>query len=304
MKPFGVECDSAAQRQLDTTRRLRELEKLPPLPQEEQSLLAMVRDPDVDVDRLVAALERCPSVAARILSVARSAFFAQRIPATSVRDAVVRVFGLRLVADLVCCMVLRGPLATGRCRAFDPQRYWCRSLLTAVLAQRFARLTCLDQESSGASYLSGLTHSLGLLALVHLDPDGMSRVFAARASGEYPSLTAAEESLIGVTHCQAGGRLAEAWKLPAALAVVMSCYREPDYRGEGWQLNRLVTAAALAAEHLTDEATGEPTQTVDELGGLLGLPAADEALAAALDAARVSLEDFRELAKQFASGEQ
>ncbi len=173
---------------LEVIRQIRALERIPAPPQEQQRLIRAVAEPDVSLDDIADLIERCPPVAARVMSVARSAFFNTGSPVRSVRDAVVRVLGLQLVADLVNCMALSSSLQVHACPDFEPARYWLKAVVTATVAKRFAvDAPRIDAAACRSAYLCGLLHSLGVLILVHLDPEGMSRVFAgARKHTQMP----------------------------------------------------------------------------------------------------------------------
>jgi HD-like signal output (HDOD) protein len=268
MADIHISRDASASR-LEVIRRIRALERIPPPPQEQQRLLAALADPEPDLDSVAALIERCPPVAARIMGVAHSAFFASGAPARSVRDAVGRVLGLRLVEDLVNCVALSSPLQVGRCPGFEPARYWMSAVVTATLARHIAAdADLMDADSRRSAYLCGLLHSFGVLVLVHLDPEGMSRVFTAVRAPNAEPLGALELDHLGITHLEAGGRLAVAWGLPPEIRAVMLHYDDPWYRGEHWMLARLVGAATrLEPVVLQPERIAQAdTRGLDDLG--------------------------------------
>ncbi|RNE92959.1 HDOD domain-containing protein [Marichromatium sp. AB32] len=233
---------------------IRELQSLPPLPEQAQVLLAELVDPELDVNRVLELIERSPPIAARLLGIARSAFFAGPIPARDLGDAVIRVLGLRLVRDLSISLLLSAPFERDRCPAFDPGRYWRRAMLTATLAEALAAKVPGDREETLAGvYLAGLLHNLGLLVLVHLTPEVMDEVFIAAADDPERGVAELTRQRLGLDHCLAGAALARAWQLPPGLAVTMARHGEPDYDGGYWRLVQLVgfaeRFATLAERH-------------------------------------------------------
>ena len=213
------------------------IDSIPPMPQQARQLLTAISDPEVEVKDLVTLIERSPPLAARIMSIACSAFFADRCPPRTVSDAVVRVLGLRLVCDLSLGIVLSGALRVDQCRGFKPQRYWRSAMETALLADRAWPLVAGGEDAPDVSpYLAGLLHNLGVLVLAHACPEPMSRAFDKVTSGAPASLHEAETSELGLDHAWAGARLARAWALPDVLCTVMAeCTRE-GYRGSHWHL--------------------------------------------------------------------
>ncbi len=201
---------------------VRRLRTLAPLPSTSQLLLQMLSDPDLDMLRLAGIVEQTPALAARILGVANSAFFAHAKAVRDVPDAIIRVLGLHLVRDLSISFVLSQPFDLSECPRFKPLRYWTAAMESAVLAQLIAtRLPVADSPTPPEAYLGGLLHNLGLLALVHVAPDAMDAVFASLESEPVEDLSVREQQILGLDHAVAGAELAMVWRLPPLLAIAM-----------------------------------------------------------------------------------
>ena len=212
-------------------------------------------------------------MAARILGVANSAFFRSTVPVRSLSDAVMRILGLNLVRDLSLSLILSQPFDVCRCRGFEPMRYWRHAVMTAVLAEMLAAVTTLPGEHTPSdAYLGGLLHSLGLLALVHVDPDGMSQVFAQSASRPELALSDIECEWFGFDHTTAGADIAFAWGLPDQVAAAMTHHRDPNCRGRYWPLVALVALAERASQtRLAGDAFAPDVADPPELLDLLGI---------------------------------
>lgn len=230
-----------------TLSAIQQLDSLPPLSRQAQRLLSALGDPELDTQRLVLLLRQSPSLAARILSIARSAFFAGPLPPRDLEDAVIRFLGLALVRDLAIAFTLTSPLKTDACRAFQPLRYWRHALLTASLAECMAAGAAIPHVDQ--AYLAGLLHNLGLLALVHVAPLQMQRILLAADRSEEDPLSIVELKWLGLDHCQAGQQLATCWELPQEIADVMAFHRDGLYQGRHWEL---VTLTALAERRCAD----------------------------------------------------
>lgn len=228
----------------DTATLIRQLENLPPLSRQARQLLTILGDPDLDTDLLIELLRQSPALAARILGVARSAFFAGPSPPRDLPDAVIRFLGLALVRDLTIAFILSDPLRGDLCSAFKPHRYWRHSLWTATLAEKLA--TGRPIPNGSLAYLAGLLHNLGLLALVHVAPAPMQAVFLELEGQDQAVLSEVEGDRLGIDHCGAGRLLAAAWHLPPEIASVMSFHRDRQYQGRH---SELVTLVALAASY-------------------------------------------------------
>lgn len=225
---------------------VRRLHSLAPLPRTSQQLLQMLSDPDLDMLRLAEVVEQTPALAARILGVANSAFFANARTVRDIPDAIIRVLGLNLVRDLSTSFVLSQPFDLTECPRFDVVRYWSAAMESALLAQMFAsQLREADSPTPAEAYLGGLLHNLGLLALIHVAPEAMNAVFALSEREPLEDLSTHEVALLGIGHAQAGAELAAVWHLPPLLAVAMG---PPNARPQCASHRRLLSILRLCAE--------------------------------------------------------
>ena len=251
-----------------TAAAIRRLETLPPLSRQAQELLSALGDPELDTRQLVALLRQSPPLAARILGIARSAFFAGPLPPRDLEDAVIRFLGLALVRDLAIAFTLATPLQTSDCKAFQPLRYWRQALLTASLAEDLA--AAMTRPGVEQAYLAGLLHNLGLLALVHVAPQPMQQILLTTSDDNEVPLSMLELQRLGMDHCLAGEYLAHAWELPPEIADVMTFHRDSRYRGRHWEL---VLLTALAERHCAGllRPGAEPGPEQDLLRGRLDI---------------------------------
>lgn len=242
-----------------TQSSIRRLRSLSPLPRTSQLLLQMLSDPDLDMLRLAEIVEQTPALAARILGVANSAFFARATAVRDVPDAIIRVLGLHLVRDLSISFVLSQPFDLKDCPRFDAMRYWTTAMESAVLAQLMTiRLPVADSPTPAEAYLGGLLHNLGLLALVHVAPDAMDAVFARAGCEQSEDLSSVEHQALGLDHALAGAELAIAWRLPTLLAVAMG---PPNARPQPHRHRLLLSILLLCSQIRRCFAAGiDPTE--------------------------------------------
>lgn len=128
--------------------------------------LIKIAGKDVDVDELVGIIEQDPVIAARLIGLSNSAFFAQINPVLSVKDALLRVLGLKFAKNLALTMALQKSLVIPLEANFDAARYWAVSLGTASLSTMLANSLSIDKHYGNVaelSYLSGLLHCTGEL---------------------------------------------------------------------------------------------------------------------------------------------
>ncbi len=221
--------------------RINGLADLPPLSLVAQKLVTILADEDIDVDDVAQVVEMDPGIAARIIGVARSAFFGNAQSIYSVKDAIIRVLGLDMVRSLALGIALGNTFSVEKSAAFDARGFWTTALLTADMARYTApRLDAAHRPEPEPAYLSGLMHNLGILPLVHLHGSRMAPVLGQPADTPDPEVAALEREQLGIDRHQAGAWLAHRWHLPREVIICMEHYHDPDYHGPDWHLNLLV----------------------------------------------------------------
>ncbi len=253
--------------------RIQGLIALPPLPRRSHEMLSLLSDPELNILRLVELIEQTPSLAARIMGVAASPFFKSAMPPRHVSDAIIRLLGLNLVRDLSMSLILGQSFRVQQSARFRPMRYWRHAMLTATLARVLASAVALkDAPNPSEAYLAGLLHNLGLLALVHVAPDGMDIAFKQAEAEPMRSLIDIERALLGLDHAQAGGEIAAAWRLPAPIGAAMRHHLDSAYRGADWPLVALTNlASGVSGEQGDGEAQDADADARVQLLEVLGI---------------------------------
>lgn len=224
---------------------IRQLRELPPPSTSAQRILDALGDDEADIHLLGGLIEDCPPIAARIVGLARSAYFTRGSPVHSVSDAIIRVLGLSMTRNLVVGMAVSGRFQTQRCCGFSAEQYWTSALLTATLSRM------LTGHSRGTgdldpdlAYLCGLLHNLGVLALAHVAPEAMASVLAAASEAPERTLSEVATDVVGISHGQTGAWLARRWHLPDAVRATMEHYQDVEYRGTYWRSSALTGVSA------------------------------------------------------------
>ena len=272
------------------------LDELPQLPAAVCQLFAALSDEGTDRQRLAGILDQCPSLAAKLVGLANSAYFSRAARISGVSDAIF-VIGFRTVRSLATATALQEPFAQNRCPAFHPGRFWLQAVLTAHVAKELAKKASpVLSLSPDEAYLCGLLHGIGLLALAYLFPEDLGEILSKqnRQSG---ILSERIRARFGATHHTVGAALLKRWHLPELFTCTTRHYANPDYQGHCWMACRLIAMAHDWADRVIQQ---DRTNAVDQQGlTLLGIRPDDiETAAVGLD----HLEDFFDLA-ELISGE-
>ena len=210
----AVERAQALQSALDSEdlrRIVAGLEHLPPVPEVHRRLLELMASNQTDASEVAALIETDPALAARVIQVVNSAFFAHASPITRLQDAVVRL-GFALVRSIVMQMEVF--------EAFDLDPAFLHaqrdhSVLVARLASAIAPPNVRDD-----AFLAGLLHDVGRLVL--------------RAAGRED----ADEC-----HSQVGAHLLSLWGMPYPIVDAVMHHHEPSALGPSFGLPEVVYCA-------------------------------------------------------------
>lgn len=278
--------------ELDYRIQLGKVKNLPPLPEVSLRIMNAVNNPDVSVDEVVEVLSLSPSLVARLLGLANSAYFGYSGKINDLRKAIIQVLGLNLVKSLSLSIALNVQLDTRKCQAFDAHFYWLQALTTAVLAQKLSAKTQSDVLQPATVYTSGLLLNIGVLAAVYLFPETMQEIFArCQQSGQ--SLKEGVCNAIGVSHYKLGYLLLNRWRLPTIYQTVVKEFENPDFGESEMSLISLHRVSQAMASLINKGVTVDIDLYKAELD-LLSIPAGYAT--AVVEQIVTSRDDIQELA--------
>ncbi|MFN0135329.1 MAG: HDOD domain-containing protein [Phycisphaerae bacterium] len=214
--------------------------ELPRLPQVAQQTLALLARPDFSVRQLAGLIEQDPMLAAAVLRMANSALYRGVSEITRLEPAFARI-GQRslrgiVLSENVKALAIR--VTSGGERSLGHE-LWQRSIASATIAARFADRVKMSEDEA---FLTGLLHDIGMLAVLRIVHDYQ------KAHGRRVSRTLFDV-LCEEWHEHLGLRLADAWNLPTPLTELIAGHHKapaPDdpLRGQRYllQFTDMVTA--------------------------------------------------------------
>ena len=216
--------------------KIQRQKELPTLSPDVQRVLTSCDKHDISATELALVLSESPTIAARILGLANSAFFGQQGRIHSVLEAI-SVLGMVTVKSVSIGLVLSGVFRTDRCPHFSIERYWVSTIMTAVMSNALRAYVRKElRPSSDSLYMAGLLHNLGLLVLVHLYPAQIDTALAAYGENPGRELGDHIHDHLELDHYEAGIWLGSKWHLPEDMLLVMKYHYDRSYRGEHWPL--------------------------------------------------------------------
>ena len=210
--------------------------EVPVLPSRATAALALVRDPDADIERLCRIIRTDVGLVARILRAANSIFYGRRSPAKTLQDAVLTL-GMRKTCDLLVAAAARQMFRASGPRARD---LWNHALAAALGAEELARRT--RSVDPAAAFLPGLLHDVGRIAFLLADATSFE-VIAGLALSEEETAAALEREWYAFDHAEAGASLAGEWGLAPESCDAIRWHHRPDEAPLGQTLALLVCAA-------------------------------------------------------------
>lgn len=196
------------------------LRLVPPFPAVAQRILALVNEPDTNINALSELVKIDPSFAAELLRFANSALLGARRKVRSLPIAII-VVGLDRVKT-VATLVSMNQMVRHSVRKGALRKVWVHSLVTAMIAEEIARVSGVARESA---YTAGLLHNLGTLGMMSAYPDEYSRMLEVSNDFGF-DLLRTEQDLFEIDHCMAGAYLAQDWDFPDELAAAIAVHHD------------------------------------------------------------------------------
>ncbi len=199
--------------------------KLPVLPQVYQELTVALADKEVSLDVVCGLVERQPSVSARVLQMANSAFFGLARPIGSIRDAV-GYLGLDTLKSLVFAAEIISELGPED-GTFPMNDFLMQAIATSKLA---GDLMGRGGDGVQTALSAGLLHDIGRLVLMQSGKLGEEYTRECKGQSEGVWIEA-EQRIFGATHAEVGGALLGVWGLPHQLVEAVAYHHNPDALG-------------------------------------------------------------------------
>lgn len=236
--------------------RLDQTLHIPPLPEAARRIVALQADPDYDLSDLVQIIETDPSIAARIMGWANSAFYSPKPPASTIDDAVMRVLGFDTVMSMALGMALGQTLRLPDAHVRGLPSFWLEAVFTAAAMEALARqMPRAERPLSGLCYLTGLLANFGTLVVGHVFPHQYATICAMQEANRHLPHTYVDQHVLQMPREVLTAALLECWSLPAAVTTAIRFQYVEDYEGENATYVRLLRLARrlLGSQGLTDQ---------------------------------------------------
>lgn len=205
-------------------------------------IIALARDPEIEMTKVAQAVGRDPAMTAKILRIANSAFYAQRRPSQNLRQALV-IIGLNAALTLALSFSLLSSMRVLRAPGIDYPRFWRRSLLAATAARAFGESGKVGHAED--IFLAGLLQDIAVLAL-----DRVSRDFYIKLPqpATHADWIAYELKELGKDHAAYTGLLLKSWNLPSRICHATEFSHHPEKSTADTDDKKVAQCVALGSD--------------------------------------------------------
>ena len=225
-------------------RRLRHITEriigLPTLPTVVTEIISLVDNPRSSADDLARVISTDQALTAKMLKIANSALYGFPRRISTVALAVV-VLGFETIKNLCLGVSVLEKFAwEGEDGLFDRQKFWEHAVGCGVAGRILAKK--VKYRLAGEVFVAGILHDIGKLILSQYFGDEFAAALVL-AQEENLYISEAEERVLGVTHAEVGGWLAERWNLPRQLVEVIAFHHDPTAARKKAELTALIHMA-------------------------------------------------------------
>lgn len=187
--------------------------KIPTLESGAARLLLELSDADISIDNVIELVQMSPSIAAKLVSCANSAWSNPVLPVTTIGDACSRL-GLNVVRTTTIALAIGQSFDANRCPSFDAERFWCTSIIASELAAAIASRFAVERNTARTG---ALLYNIGLLWLADALPEETRASLDCAKDNPECSISGCLKHHCGMSRREASLHLYTAWRLPAAL---------------------------------------------------------------------------------------
>ncbi|MFC1614809.1 HDOD domain-containing protein [Gemmatimonadota bacterium] len=203
---------------------LGEVKELPTLPTIVTEIHDVTSNPKTCAAELGELISRDLVIAAEVLKVVNSAYYALLRSITTIKDAIV-MMGFESVRNLAISVALVDKFGhRGKVGQFDRGRFWEHSLGVGVMSKIIARKVGYSKDEG--VFIAGLLHDIGKVILDLKTPYNFMEVIDMTFSRDI-LLSQAEKEVYGFTHAEVGQWLGEQWHLPESFCQTMGFHHNP-----------------------------------------------------------------------------
>ncbi|MBN1628080.1 MAG: HDOD domain-containing protein, partial [Deltaproteobacteria bacterium] len=208
------------------------------------NILRLTNSPDSNISQIAEYIKRDISLTAAILRIANSPAFGLFNKVATI-DHAIMFLGFKTVRNLAIGLAVLNIFPVNE--KYFLSRVWQRSILTALAARELCAVAGKKEDA----FTIGLLHDIGLLAFYVYDKNKALEILKKAENAGKMNLDD-EKNYIGIDHVEAGRLLAERWKLPEEITLIMTHHHEEPqndlFDPSDGNLFRVIYLASMAGD--------------------------------------------------------
>jgi HD-like signal output (HDOD) protein/ActR/RegA family two-component response regulator len=216
--------------------------RLPSLPTLYAELMAELRSPNTNFERVTQIIAKDVAMSAKILQLVNSSFMGLRSKVTSLTQSIT-LLGLKTIRSLALSVQAFSQFDDRKMKHFSLDAMMNHSVATATYARKVAEMEN-HRDMADEAFMAGLLHDTGKLVFIERLPEVFDKaIVLSHAKGK--PLTEIEHELIGTTHAEVGAYLLGLWGVQDTTLETLAYHHRP-----GDCLN--TSFSPLTAVHIAD----------------------------------------------------
>jgi putative nucleotidyltransferase with HDIG domain len=239
--PFS-ESGKSAIAKLSEEKLAQAIDRVKPIPQVALKIIRTFESENYSTKEIATLIRQDQVISAKVINICNSAYVSAKKQIKSIDQALV-ILGARLVVHLVLSSALENFLKSStRGYSMSKGGVYHHALSTAIVSEHISRM--IAKSEPDIAYTAGLLHDIGKVLLDQYVGLAMPQ-FYRRIYSDGHELQDVERSLLGITHAEAGARLAELWSFPPALKDAIVFHSQPELAQNDPDLTHVVYLADL-----------------------------------------------------------
>jgi putative nucleotidyltransferase with HDIG domain len=182
------------------------IDALPTFPAVVNQVISLCDDPNSDFNKISKVMEKDPSLASGILTIANSAAYDTGMEVKTIAAATKKL-GLKAIR-LMAVSYSSKKILDKHYKIFEG--FWAHSNRCAFYCKKLAA-KCKLRKDAEAIYLGGLLHDLGKIVLYSIDKKTIKEINGMNVEKTTMNTAKLEEISLGISHAVVGARLARKW---------------------------------------------------------------------------------------------
>lgn len=202
--------------------------------------LQLANSPFSSFNELTELILKDQVLAANVMKLSNSAFFASTRPITNVTQAI-NLFGIDRFKKIVVqsCVMDIYP-KTFDTYGMEDGSFFHHSLACAKIAEAISKQINISEPET--AYLAGLLHDIGKIIIERFASEQFMLVLN-KLSKKQTSCLQAETDLLGIDHALIGGIILKKWQLPPELIEAIAWHHKPQQASMAMELVSIVHVA-------------------------------------------------------------